>query len=290
MFVIFSIQIIFLLHISCVYIIWGDSSKYEKRAKENASMQSSLYHSVGVLSGPQFVRVMTTSPERCDEDMWLGALVLFLACPVYFTLVASVKSFERRYVSVSDESSSRRHADTEANTNTNTTSSISALLAAADSPSPSKLSDDLSDTPHDQLVIPAQHSKSIRVICTCLGAIALQAFLSILMPINTLDSDIKATCALYESRFGLRGYGLEHVDTVLVFANMLLMVCTPYSTSRMSCAGGVFVALLTYIVIWLTTEASYTYFVAIMATSFLSWEYLYKYVEPHATQFIYSEK
>ncbi len=263
LFIITSLQISFLFHVVVVGMIWG-TKNYEKHAVENASVLTSLYHSMGVLSGPQFLRIITTSPERCTEDIWLGTLVIFVSCPVVFSVLMGCGYL--------DDSTTNRNLFTTSPKNIDQASYEIESLKNIDSNN----------------VVDSSSKRVIRLLGSFVCSLLLQTMLSLVLPMKTLDSDAKSSCAVFDIRFGIRGYSKEYVDTVLIFANLLMLACAPFSKFRLPCLFGVGLAFSAYVVIWLSTECSYTYFLSIAILTYLSWKYLFSKLSIFVEYFVYT--
>jgi hypothetical protein len=66
---------LFLLHSGAVFFLWG-SGRYTSTREKISSLQRAALSKIGLPNGPQFLRLVSTTPEQCPESAWLASLVL----------------------------------------------------------------------------------------------------------------------------------------------------------------------------------------------------------------------
>jgi hypothetical protein len=65
----------FLLHTGSCKLLWG-SRKYEELRENLTGLMTTALSRLGLPNGPQFLRLVSTTPEQCPETVWLASLVL----------------------------------------------------------------------------------------------------------------------------------------------------------------------------------------------------------------------
>lgn len=121
----------------------------------------------------------------------------------------------------------------------------------------------------------SKYSLASVIVSYITSALVLDAITSLITPFQSLGthSFSKSSCLYYEKRFHLIGYEKEYVDTVVVISFVLFHVCWRYGRSRFIQVMGMGLALVTWVLVWLTVDIAYLVLVIKYVIIYASWQY-----------------
>jgi hypothetical protein len=336
---------IFLLHYGALQLLWG-SHKYAEARDRLTSLLSATISRLGLPNGPQFLRLVSTTPEQCPESVWLASLVLltsdFIALITFLCLGMfrystargrnSSKSLQpqsqqqplpqrqssrrdlqllgmHKQNSLSDLSdmeppSPRRIRQVSSNSNISdflplgsghgdeqeanqSKSSLELLPSLIESPEadpeadPFSLASPVSSDHEGEESSPLKdrfaykYSLASVIVSYIASALMLEAISSLVTPFQSLGThpSSKSSCRYYEQRFHLLGYEQEYVDTVVMVSFVLFHVSWRYGRSRFVQVLGMGLALVTWVLVWLTVDIAYIVLPLKCVLIYASWQY-----------------
>jgi hypothetical protein len=323
----------FLLHFSALKLFWG-SQEYAEARDKVTSILSATISRLGLPNGPQFLRVVSTTPEQCPESVWLASLVIltsdfialiaFLCLGMFQYSTARGRSSrspiqlpqrqpQRRDIqlfgmhkqkSLSDLSemeppSPRRIRQVSSNSNISDFFPLGASTAATGNdeepnepvdhlppliespepgPDPSSLASPL---PEEEESSPfkdrfaSKYSLASVIVSYVTSALVLDAIASLVTPFQSLGthSSSKSSCMYFEKRFHLIGYEKEYVDTVVAISFVLFHASWRYGRSRFVQVLGMGLALVTWVLVWLTVDIAYIVLAMKCIVIYAAWQY-----------------
>ena len=199
------------------------------------------------MTGPKFLKLVSTSPDQCPETINLLAHVTFLICPVLFMIMLC---------DIIDSVSRSSNKRTEEHEDEVISRSPSQLLLDRN-----RREDEVQDA-----------VTAIAQLTSCaLGAVALQAVVTLAIPMYNI---LSPTCHLYEDRFKLISFQFEYLENVVLFANMLCVNSARFQHSKVSPFMGFAVFAVTYVMIWLIMDTSYALFIRGLLYVYVSWTFI----------------
>lgn len=231
---------LYLFHVITIWIIWGVN--FDIMRQFNTDAMLSFQKALGILTGPQYFRTITMLPDECPETLWFTSLLFFSSSfPVFLVLLSCI---QKRKLTVDDEKYLHYSRD--------------------------ELDDEEVQSEKD---LSFNVSIMSRVACCAIGSLLLDLLLNLVLPVQFISSaySSKSSCTNFEERFGLISFDKEYVDNVVLFTNVIFLMGMKYSTSPCFFSFCILYTVVVYLLIWLTVESSYVFFISKFCVTIVSW-------------------